>query len=117
MSPITRRHMLLLLIVDYPRNCSTPTADAEVNGGIPAATCSARRWRMLRIFPLTPAQQREVRRWQAADDPHLARRAPVVPWSAPVRSRARPRAGLLPPHRAPVGAGVPGRWAHRPPRS
>ncbi len=72
---------------------------------------------MLRIFPLTPAQQREVRRWQAADDPHLARRAQVVLWSARVRPRARPRAGLLPPHRAPVGAGVSGRRAHRATRS
>ena len=34
-----------------------------------------------------------------------------------VRSRARPRAGLLSPDRPSVGACVPGRWAHRPPRS
>ena len=37
---------------------------------------------MLRISALTPAQQRELRRWQVGGDPHLARRAQVVRWSA-----------------------------------
>jgi Homeodomain-like domain-containing protein len=37
---------------------------------------------MLRLSALTPAQQRELRRWQVGGDPHLARRAPVVLWSA-----------------------------------
>jgi Helix-turn-helix domain len=37
---------------------------------------------MLRILSLTPAQQRELRRWQHSGDFHLARRAQVVLWSA-----------------------------------
>jgi hypothetical protein len=37
---------------------------------------------MLRISSLTPAQQRELRHWQAAGDPWLARRAQFVLWSA-----------------------------------
>src|SRR5258708_7171248 len=64
------------------RRTNTPTAVAGVSGGNPAAACSARRWPMLRLSALTPAQQREVRRWQLGGDPHLARRAQVVLWSA-----------------------------------
>jgi hypothetical protein len=37
---------------------------------------------MLRIPSLTPAQQRELRQWQDGADPHLARRAQFVLWSA-----------------------------------
>ena len=37
---------------------------------------------MLRIPSLTPAQHRELRRWQFGGDQHLARRAQVVLWSA-----------------------------------
>ena len=37
---------------------------------------------MLRIPSLTPAQHRELRRWQVGGDQHLARRAQVVLWSA-----------------------------------
>jgi Homeodomain-like domain len=37
---------------------------------------------MLRIPSLTPAQERELRRWQHDDDPRLARRARLVLWSA-----------------------------------
>src|SRR5258706_2413138 len=69
-------------IASRPGGCSTPTAVAGMNRGHPAAPCSARRWPMLRMSALTPAQQREVRRWQAGGDQHLARRAQVVLWSA-----------------------------------
>jgi Homeodomain-like domain len=37
---------------------------------------------MLRIHALSPAQHREVRHWLSGDDPHLARRAQFVLWSA-----------------------------------
>lgn len=37
---------------------------------------------MLQIPSLTPAQQRELRRWQHGSDFHLARRAQFVLWSA-----------------------------------
>src|SRR5262245_26530096 len=37
---------------------------------------------MLRILSLTPAQQRELRRWQHGGDFYLARRAQFVLWSA-----------------------------------
>lgn len=37
---------------------------------------------MLRILSLTPAQQRELRRWQHGSDFQLARRAQFVLWSA-----------------------------------
>jgi Homeodomain-like domain-containing protein len=37
---------------------------------------------MLRIPSLTPAQHRELRRWQCGGDQPLARRAQVVLWSA-----------------------------------
>ncbi len=37
---------------------------------------------MLRIPSLTPAQRRELRRWQVGGDLHRARRAQVVLWSA-----------------------------------
>jgi hypothetical protein len=37
---------------------------------------------MLRIPSLTPAQQRELLRWQHGSDPHLARRSQLVLWSA-----------------------------------
>ena len=37
---------------------------------------------MLRILSLTPAQQRELRRWLRGRDPRLARRAQLVLWSA-----------------------------------
>jgi hypothetical protein len=37
---------------------------------------------MVRIPSLTPAQQRELQRWQVGGDPRLARRAQLVLWSA-----------------------------------
>lgn len=37
---------------------------------------------MLRIPTLTPVQQRELRHWLGGGDPHLARRAQFVLWSA-----------------------------------
>ena len=37
---------------------------------------------MLRIPSLTPSQQRELCQWQDGGDPHLARRAQFVLWSA-----------------------------------
>jgi hypothetical protein len=37
---------------------------------------------MLRIHALSPDQHREVRHWLCGDDPHLARRAQFVLWSA-----------------------------------
>jgi transposase len=37
---------------------------------------------MLQISSLTPAQQRELRRWQRVGDPRVARRAQFVLWSA-----------------------------------
>jgi Homeodomain-like domain len=37
---------------------------------------------MLRIPSLTPVQQRESRHWLGSGDPHLARRAQFVLWSA-----------------------------------
>lgn len=37
---------------------------------------------MLRIPALTPGQQRELHQWRRGGDPHLARRAQFVLWSA-----------------------------------